>query len=92
MTSPSEAPPPFVLDLSGLFCPVVVLEIARAVRENPHIEWFEIVSTDPLSAIDVPVYAARNGLLFTACGADPAGGLRFRIARPPAGKAPESAG
>lgn len=70
------------LDLAGLFCPEVVLRVARAVRENPQAAVFEILSTDPLSRIDIPVYAARNGLTLADQAALEDGVFRFRLARP----------
>jgi TusA-related sulfurtransferase len=69
------------LDLAGLFCPEVVLRVARAVRENPHTGIFEILSTDPLSRIDIPVYAARTGLTLAGQAAGEDGVLLFRLVR-----------
>ncbi len=55
--------PPAVhaLDLSGLNCPHVVLRLADYMRDlQPGCE-VTVVSTDPLSMIDVPFYLDRAG-------------------------------
>lgn len=49
------------LDLSGLLCPHVVLAAAAALRARPHLRRVAILSTDPLSVVDVPVFALRQG-------------------------------
>jgi TusA-related sulfurtransferase len=38
-----------------------VLEAAAALRARPHVRHVELLSTDPLSVVDVPVYAMRQG-------------------------------
>ncbi|MCZ8044078.1 MAG: sulfurtransferase TusA family protein [Beijerinckiaceae bacterium] len=48
------------IDLTGLFCPQVVLALARRVRGAPPGHRVIVLSTDPLSAIDIPVFAMRN--------------------------------
>jgi tRNA 2-thiouridine synthesizing protein A len=50
-----------LLDLSGLFCPEVVLRVASHVKTMTPGARLEIVSTDPLSAIDVPLFGLRGG-------------------------------
>lgn len=49
------------LDLSGLVCPDVTLQAKRALEPLPAGETLTILSTDPLSAIDIPLLAARIG-------------------------------
>lgn len=49
------------LDLSGKFCPQVVLEIAEFARQQPADAQILIISTDPLSTIDVPLFAMKQG-------------------------------
>lgn len=49
------------LDLSGLHCPEVVLRAKSYSDKLPGGACFEIVSTDPLSRIDIPLWAHRAG-------------------------------
>lgn len=49
------------LDLSGKFCPQVVLEVADFVRQQRAGTAVLIISTDPLSAIDIPLFAMKQG-------------------------------
>lgn len=49
-----------LLDLTGLFCPEVVLAVAERVSTLAGGDRLEVLSTDPLSRIDIPVYVARQ--------------------------------
>lgn len=49
------------LDLSGKFCPQVVLEVAEFVRQHPAGTRILVISTDPLSGIDIPLFAMKQG-------------------------------
>jgi len=53
---------PEILDLTGKFCPEVVLCVRSRVRTLPAGSALAVVSTDPLSEIDIPLYAMRAGL------------------------------
>lgn len=69
-----------VIDLTGLLCPLVVLRLAERVRTAPAGHRAIVLSDDPLSAIDIPVFARRNG--FVVIGPEAAGGvLRFELSR-----------
>lgn len=59
MTTPPEGCLP--LDLSGKFCPEVVLDVAAAVRGLGQGVQVFITSTDPLSSIDIPLFSMRAG-------------------------------
>lgn len=50
-----------LLDLSGLRCPQVVLRLADHLRGQAPGLRVTVVSTDPLSAIDVPFFLDRTG-------------------------------
>jgi TusA-related sulfurtransferase len=59
LTTPADGLLP--LDLTGKFCPQVVLEVAEFVRgQAPGVQIF-ITSTDPLSTLDLPLFALRAG-------------------------------
>ncbi|MCA0404636.1 MAG: sulfurtransferase TusA family protein [Proteobacteria bacterium] len=58
-SSPAQHGP--TLDLSGKFCPQVVLEIADFARHQPQGTQILVISTDPLSTIDVPLFAMKQG-------------------------------
>lgn len=49
------------LDLTGLVCPQVVLRLAGFLREQPVGTQVTVISTDPLSAIDVPFFLDKVG-------------------------------
>lgn len=49
------------LDLAGLLCPHVVLRLADHLRTLPPGARLAVISTDPLSAIDVPFYLEKVG-------------------------------
>ena len=52
---------PEMLDLSGLNCPEVVLRVKEFVKQQPPGSRLEIVSTDPLSQIDIPLFVLKGG-------------------------------
>jgi len=49
------------LDLSGLNCPHVVLRLAEHMRGLEAGARLIVISTDPLSAIDVPFFLDKAG-------------------------------
>jgi len=49
------------LDLIGLHCPEVVLKVRLAMDALPEGETLVVDSSDPLSMIDIPLYARRAG-------------------------------
>ena len=49
------------LDVKGLLCPIPVLKAKRAIGEIQTGEVLEILSTDPGSKGDIPVWARRTG-------------------------------
>lgn len=50
-----------VLDLRGLFCPEPVLRAKKALRGLPVGAVLVLECTDPLAAIDVPLFARQTG-------------------------------
>ena len=62
----SELPKPALrVDTSGRFCPVPVLEVARAIKAVQPGQVVEIVATDPGVQSDLPAWckATRHELL-----------------------------
>ncbi len=51
-----------ILDLSGKFCPEVVLAVRARMEAMPAGHALHVWSTDPLSEIDIPLYAMRAGI------------------------------
>jgi len=49
-----------VLDLSGLYCPRVVLRLADRMCAMLAGSLLKVISTDPLSDIDIPLYLRRQ--------------------------------
>jgi tRNA 2-thiouridine synthesizing protein A len=49
------------LNLLGLFCPEVVLKVRLAMDDLPEGTTLVVESSDPLSVIDIPLYARRAG-------------------------------
>lgn len=49
------------LDVKGLLCPIPVLKAKRTIGEINTGEVMEILSTDPGSKSDIPVWAKRTG-------------------------------
>ena len=66
------------LDLSGLFCPAVVLEVRTFVDQCSPATLVEVISTDPLSMIDIPLFARKSGHRIEHAGQD-AGKCVFRL-------------
>ena len=61
MTTPTPPEGCLLLDLSGKFCPQVVLEVAEFVKRLAQGSKILITSTDPLSSIDLPLFSMRSG-------------------------------
>lgn len=61
MTTPAPPEGCLLLDLSGMFCPQVVLAVAEFVKRLVPGARVVITSTDPLSSIDLPLFSMRSG-------------------------------
>jgi tRNA 2-thiouridine synthesizing protein A len=64
------------LDTSGLTCPLPVLKARKALMGMKPSERLEIVTTDPLSVVDMPVFCAGAGHRIVA---EQKSGDRFRF-------------
>jgi tRNA 2-thiouridine synthesizing protein A len=49
------------LDTSGLTCPLPVLKARKVLMMMQPGELLEVVTTDPMSVVDMPVFCARAG-------------------------------
>jgi tRNA 2-thiouridine synthesizing protein A len=49
------------LDASGLSCPLPVLKARKALIGMRPGETLEVVTTDPMSVVDMPVFCAQAG-------------------------------
>lgn len=68
------------LDLAGLRCPHVVLRLAEHLSALPPGVRVRVVSTDPMSAIDVPFYLEKVGHRLVSRTRS-AGGITFVVER-----------
>lgn len=74
------------LDLRGLKCPLPVLRAQRALERMAEGDIVELVCTDPMAAIDIPVMVRQRGDVLEHQAVDGTL-LRFRLRRrPPPGK------
>jgi len=56
-----RAAPSRLLDASGLTCPLPVLKARKALIGMRPGEILEVVTTDPMSVVDMPVFCAQAG-------------------------------
>lgn len=69
------------LDLSGKFCPEVVLCVKSYIETLPAGARLTVISTDPLSGVDIPLFARRTGLTLLRQSRE-GGSLQFELALP----------
>lgn len=53
-----------VLDVTGLQCPLPVLKTQKALKPLESGEILEVISTDPMAAIDIPHFCTEHGHTF----------------------------
>lgn len=49
------------LDASGLNCPLPVLKARKALAGLQAAETLELITTDPMSVVDLPVFCSQAG-------------------------------
>jgi tRNA 2-thiouridine synthesizing protein A len=49
------------VDTQGMFCPVPILELAKAIRELGELEVVVLLATDPAVREDLKAYCAATG-------------------------------
>lgn len=52
---------PYQLDLRGVYCPEVVLRVRTFIETLPEGAKLNVISTDPLSVIDLRLFAMKAG-------------------------------
>ena len=70
---PRQPPPPddpHVVEARGLRCPLPVLRLARAMREAPEVNSFELRSDDPATAVELDAWCRETGhrVMSVECG------------------------
>jgi len=53
---------PLDLDLTGYRCPVPVVKLEAAMRQQPDITTFRVATDDPVAVIDIPHFCRENGV------------------------------
>lgn len=76
---------PELLDLSGKCCPEVVLLVKATIERLSAGATLTVISTDPLSEIDIPLFAMRAGIVIHRQQRDGAR-IQFQMQLPPAKK------
>jgi tRNA 2-thiouridine synthesizing protein A len=68
-----------LLDCRGLKCPLPVLKLEKLLAQLPGGAALNVLATDPVAKIDIPLYCRQNG---HACDASQDGEvLRFAIVK-----------
>ena len=57
----SESHPEITLDLSGLLCPLPVLKARKKLLAMKSGEVLQVITTDPMAAIDMPHFCTEQG-------------------------------
>ena len=66
-----------VIDCRGLKCPLPVLRLEKALAEAEPGFALEVLATDPVARVDIPLYCRQNGHTCTVTEGD--GVLWFEI-------------
>lgn len=78
MALESASSPVTVLDVTGLQCPLPVLKTQKALKPLASGALLEVISTDPMAAIDIPHFCKEHGHTFL--GQAPEGvAIRFTV-------------
>lgn len=67
------------LDLTGLKCPLPVLQAQKALAHLPKGARLSIRATDPMAVIDIPHFCAQKGHILHESDTDEGGILSFVI-------------
>jgi tRNA 2-thiouridine synthesizing protein A len=68
-----------ILDARGLKCPLPVLKMEKRLAALPAGARLDVLATDPMARVDIPLYCRRHGHVCTA--AEAVDGLRFAITK-----------
>jgi TusA-related sulfurtransferase len=69
------------VDALGRACPIPVIELARVVETAAVGDVVEVLSDDPASKVDVPVWCRMRGQRFLSQADLEAGGWAFRVTK-----------
>ena len=72
---------PITLDVRGKFCPVPVMETAKAITQVNVGDTIEVLATDPAADPDIRAWAKRMGHEVVSSGKLPDGTLRIVVKR-----------
>ena len=72
---------PKVLDVRGKFCPIPVMETAKAINEVQVGDGLEILATDPAADPDIRAWAKRMGHEVVSSERLPDGALKIVVKR-----------
>lgn len=75
-----DEPPELLIDARGHRCPVPTLRLRRALELAPAGARVRLLADDPMARIDVPHFAAEQGLEVVETG-EAAGVLSFLVAK-----------
>lgn len=67
------------VDAMGRACPIPVIELAKVVETAEVGDIVEVLSDDPASKVDVPVWCRMRGQRFLSQSERPDGGWAFRV-------------
>ncbi|MBW3665171.1 MAG: sulfurtransferase TusA family protein [Actinobacteria bacterium] len=70
-----------VVDALGRACPIPVIELAKVVETAAIGDIVEVLSDDPASKVDVPVWCRMRGQRFLSQTERPDGGWAFRVTK-----------
>ncbi|AEA12545.1 SirA family protein [Thermoproteus uzoniensis 768-20] len=73
--------PAKTLDVRGKFCPMPVMETAKAINQINVGEILEVLATDPAADPDIKAWAKRTGHEVVASEKTPEGYLRILVRR-----------
>lgn len=75
-----EAKPTHIIDARGHLCPLPVLKLRKKLQSTKRGERVEILTSDPVAAIDIPHFCAAEGHELIASLKEEFG-MRFTIER-----------
>ncbi len=75
----SESASPVVIDARGKACPIPVIELAKAVSGVEVGDEVAVLSDDPASRVDVPVWCRMQRQRFLRQEPEPDGGVRYIV-------------
>lgn len=77
----APAAPARTVDCLGLFCPMPVLRLGRALREVDVGERVDLLADDPAARVDVPVWCRTRDQELLQVMPRPEGGWVFQVRR-----------